>query len=408
MAADPTPRETGDPWASEVRGEFDRLLSESDPRTTERNTFLGARFDGGLAWLHFRRGEGGLEADASQQVLVDAELATRGAPDPFPANPIGIGMVAPTLAHHGTASHRAHLRRIYTGEEIWCQLFSEPGAGSDLASLATRARPRGEGWVVSGQKVWTSLGHLARYGLLLARTDPDQPKHRGLSCFVLDMTTPGVTVRPLRQMTGEAEFNEVFLDDVGLDADALIGEPGDGWNVAVTTLLNERSAIGAAVAQHAADPVSQLLELYRQRYQGDPVTRDRVVRLWIDAELLRLTTERAQQMAELGRPGAESSVGKLLGCELNQRVTNATVDLLGPNGMLTGESPSMVEPAAAMGTGSNPQRRFLRARANTIEGGTSEIMRNVLGERVLGLPPEPRADSGRTWAETQAAQGGSS
>jgi alkylation response protein AidB-like acyl-CoA dehydrogenase len=373
---------------------LDLLLSTIEPGSVDPSVLFEARFDLGLAWINFPAGSGGLGIDARYQERVDAALRELGAPDPFPGNPIGIGMVGPSIARHGTDEQRArYLRPLYAGREIWCQLFSEPGAGSDLPSLSTRAVRDGDSWRADGQKVWTSLGHLASFGLLLARTDPESTRHRGLTCFLLDMHAPGVDVRPLRQMTGESEFNEVFLDAVRIPDSSRLGAVGDGWNVAITTLLNERSAIGAAVAQHSAKPARELLDLCRDRYPGDGAVRDRVMRLWIETEVLRLTGERARQLADAGRPGPESSVGKLHGAELNQRVSTAIVDLLGPEGMLLGMTGADAGTVMAGGTGR--QNRFLRARANTIEGGTSEIMRNVLAERVLGLPPEPRVAAGQ-------------
>jgi alkylation response protein AidB-like acyl-CoA dehydrogenase len=254
--------------------------------------------------------------------------------------------------------------------------------------------------MVSGQKVWTSLGHVARWGFLLARTDIDVAKHKGLTCFVLDMQAPGVDIRPLRQMTGDAEFSEIFLDDVRVPDSSRVGDVNTGWSVAITTLMNERTSIGGAIAGHAADPMRHLVEVYRKRHVDDPVARDRVVRLWIETEVLQLTAERARQAAESGNPGAESSVLKLLGCELNQKVTDLVIDLLGPDGLVDAGDDTGLETTPAS---DGEVRRFLRARANTIEGGTSEIQRNVLGERVLGLSAEPRADRGQTWAETRSS-----
>jgi alkylation response protein AidB-like acyl-CoA dehydrogenase len=253
-------------------------------------------------------------------------------------------------------------------------MFSEPGFGSDLAGLATRAVREGDGWVVNGQKVWTSLADRARYGLLLARTDVDAPKSKGLTAFLVDMQAPGVEVRPLRQMTGDAEFNEVFLQDVRLGADARLGPEGQGWQVAFTTLMNERASIGNAFASAGSGPVARAIDLYRTHRAGDAVLRDRVVRMWVEAELLRLLAARASE------PGPAGSIGKLLGAEHTRRVFELIVDLLGADGMLYPDD----------GEGSpwtrGPQVAFLRARAATIEGGTSEVMRNILGERILGLP----------------------
>jgi alkylation response protein AidB-like acyl-CoA dehydrogenase len=363
------------------------LLAELPPATVPASTFLGARFDRGLAFLD----------DPDHQAELEQLLRDAGAPDPFVRNPIALGMVAPTLRVHGTPDQQERLLRpLFTGEEVWCQLFSEPGAGSDLASLACRAERTDEGWVVSGQKVWTSLAHVARRGLLLARTDSDAPKHKGLTCFALDMRSAGVEVRPLRQITGEAEFNEVFLDEVVVPDRDRLGDPGNGWTVAITTLLNERSAIGGALAAHGGGPIDIAIETYRRHAAAGTrgaVARQRLVDAWIRTEVLRLTNLRAAQLAEAGTPGPEGSVAKLGLALQNQLVTELTVDLLGPEGMLL---PPDDEPAsdpddllAATYRVRDPQRSFLRARANTIEGGTTEVMRNILGERVLGLPREP-------------------
>ncbi len=232
--------------AADLRRKARDLLAEHDPATTDRMDFLKARFDAGLAWVHFPVGLGGLDAPRSLQAAVDAELAAAGAPSNEPRRiGIGLGMAAPTILRFGTPEQKQRfLRPLWIGEEVWCQLFSEPGAGSDLAAAGTRAVRDGDDWVVNGQKVWTSSAHTARWGILLARTDPDVPKHQGLSYFVCDMTAPGVDVRPLRQITGEAEFNEVFFNDVRIPDEHRLGDVGQGWQVAQTTLMNERVAIG--------------------------------------------------------------------------------------------------------------------------------------------------------------------
>ena len=259
----------------DIAGHVEQLLRDHPPATTASTAFFGARFDAGLAWVHAPQGAGGLAADPAQQRIVVERLDAAGAPSNFPLNPIGLGMVAPTIVHHGTDEQRQrYLRPLFTTEEVWCQLFSEPGAGSDLAGLATRAERDGDEWVVNGQKVWTSLGHKARFGLLLARTDPDAPKNRGLTTFLVDMQAPGVEVRPLRQMTGDSEFNEVYLTDVRLPAAAQLGPVGKGWQVATTTLMNERVSIGNAMATMAT-PADRAVNLYRERGHDDPVLRDR-------------------------------------------------------------------------------------------------------------------------------------
>jgi alkylation response protein AidB-like acyl-CoA dehydrogenase len=313
-------------------------------------------------------------------------------------------MAAPVLLAHGTDEmHQRFLRRIFTGEDIWCQMFSEPGAGSDVATLATRAVRDGDEWIVNGQKVWTTLAHVSNWGLLVARTDPDKPKHKGLSYFVLDMHAPGVDVRPLFQITGEAEFNEVFFTDVRIPHSMILGEVGEGWNVAVATLMNERVALGGGVRARGTGPIELLVDLWRKRpSQGDALVaplRDRVTQLWIQAEVLRLTNLRARATARAGTPGPEGSVGKLMAAELNKRLSECAVDLLGPEGMILAAGYPMERPERAALSGTDAQKLFLRMRAQSIEGGTSEVMRNILGERVLGLPKEPATDRDIAWSE---------
>jgi alkylation response protein AidB-like acyl-CoA dehydrogenase len=320
-------------------------------------------------------------------------------------NPIGIGMAAPVLVAHGTPEmHERFLRRIFTAEDVWCQMFSEPSSGSDVASLATRAVRDGDEWIVNGQKVWTTLAHVSNWGLLVARTDPDKPKHKGLSYFVLDMHAPGVDVRPLFQLTGEAEFNEVFFTDARIPHSMMLGREGDGWNVAVATLMNERVALGGGVRERGEGPIELLLDTWRKRpRQGDAVDkplRDRVTRLWIRAEVLRLTNLRARDAAKSGTPGPEGSVGKVMAAELNKALGEAALDLLGPEGMLLDDGYPMKRPDRAALSGTDPQKIFLRMRAQSIEGGTSEVMRNILGERVLGLPKEPAVDRDVPWSQT--------
>ena len=382
-----------------VLDRVDQLLAEHDPKKAPPATLWGAQFDLGLAWVHFPEGLGGLGLGPKLQERADARLRAAGVPSGALRNPIGLGMAAPTILTHGSDDQRRrYLRPMFTCEEIWCQLFSEPGAGSDVASLATRAVRDGDEWVVSGQKVWTTLAHTSRWGLLVARTDPEQPKHRGLTYFVIDMHAPGVDVRPLRQLTGDAEFNEVYMTEVRIPDAERLGDVGDGWRVSLTTLMNERVAIGGNVPPRGAGPISHAVRLWATRSEQDPVMRDRVARLWIEAEVNRLTNLRAQQLRQAGTPGPEGSIGKIAFAELNQRIYDLCVDLLGPAGTLYG-SYEMRRPEEANLGGDDMTRMFLRARANSIEGGTSEILRNVVGERVLGLPPEPRVDKDRPWTE---------
>ena len=378
----------------------DRLLEENDP--ADAIAFRGAQYDLGLAWVWFPAGFGGLGLAPDLQRRVEERIRAAGArADALERNGFGIFLAAPTIAAHASDELKARLLRpLFTGQELWCQLFSEPGAGSDLAGLSTRAVRDGDEWVVDGQKVWNTLAHRADRGMLVARTDPEAPKHRGLTYFALDMHTPGVDVRPLRQITGEAEFNEVYLTGVRVpDADR-IGGLGDGWRVSLTTLMNERVTIGGAVAARNSGPIGDALEVWREHPEShDPVRRDRLARLWIDAEVLRLTNARAAANRKAGAPGPEGSVAKLAFAETNRSIYELCMDVLGADGLLY-PSYEMVRPdEASLTGGGDPRKMFLRSRAYSIEGGTSEILRNVLGERVLGLPGEPRVDKGLPWNE---------
>jgi alkylation response protein AidB-like acyl-CoA dehydrogenase len=315
-------------------------------------------------------------------------------------NPIGGGMGAPTLLAHASEEQLDRLLRpLFTSEERWCQLFSEPGAGSDVAGLSTRAVRDGDEWVVNGQKVWTSVGHLARWGLLLTRTDPDVPKHKGLSYFVVDMTSPGVEVRPLIQMTGDSEFNEVYLTDVRIPDVNRLGEVGDGWKVALTTLMNERVAIGGMVPPRGGGVIDGALQTWAEYGDGDPAVRDELVQWWVETEVLRLTNIRALQTRTAGTPGPDGSIGKMMSAELNKKVWSFTMNLMGMDAALYPEGYRMGHAPQEGLQHRGPQLQFLRVSANSIEGGTTEIMHNILGERVLGLPGDVRVDKDRPWAE---------
>lgn len=378
-----------------------RVVAEHDPRSVPIPEFLGACFDAGLSWVHFPAGFGGLGVSRGLQVVADRILQNAGGPVPLSLNPMGYGMAAPTVREHAQTDDVRHqlLRPLATTEDIWCQLFSEPGAGSDLAGLATSAVQDGDEWVVNGQKVWTSLAHRARWGLLLARTNPDVPKHKGLTYFVLDMHGPGVQTRPLRQMTGHAEFNEVYITDARIPDTFRLGGVGDGWRVAMTTLMNERSALGGSGNRRGAGTIGEAVALWASRPDlQTPVLRDRLTSLWLRAEAQRLTSERSRVSASVGGPGPEGSVGKLVGAELNQHIYEFCMDLLGPEGILY-DGYGKSGDAGAEDWRGPIQQRFLRSRANTIEGGTSEVMRNILAERVLGLPGDLRADAGMPWKE---------
>ena len=387
----------------DLRDRVRAFLADHDPATTPRDQFLDARFDAGLAAVHYPAGHGGLGLPRSFQAAADEELAKAGAPVlDLARNPIGLGMAAPTIIAFGTEEQKQRwLRPLWTAEEIWCQLFSEPGAGSDLAGLATRAVRAGDSeWVVNGQKVWTSLAHRARWGLLLARSDPDVPKHAGLSYFVVDMHAPGVEVRPLRQLTGEAEFNEVFFTDVRIpDADRL-GDVGEGWSVARTTLMNERVAIGSARSVPREE--GSVIWFAAAAWRRHPERRthelhQRLLRLWAEAEVARLAAGRLRQQIAAGEPGPEGSAAKLTFARLNQEISEWEVEFAGADGLRYDDW--TMRRAGSSDYGRGPGFRYLRTRGNSIEGGTSEILRNIIAERVLGLPPEPRIDTSVAWKE---------
>lgn len=376
----------------------DELLAKFPPISTPPKTFLGEQFDCGLAWVHFPIGVGGLGVSPKHQKIVNEKIGAAGGPSAYARNPIGYGMCGPTVVEWGTeAQKERYLRPLFTGEEIWCQLFSEPGSGSDFAGLAAKGVRDGDEWVINGQKVWTTLAHLSKWGLLVVRTDPEAVKHAGLTAVVVDMHAPGVEVRPLRQITGEAEFNEVFFSDVRVPVSETLGGAGDGWRVSLTTLMNERVAIGGAIPQRGSGPIREAIKIWQKLStdRQDAATRDQLLSLWIRAEVLRLTNIRAGQMRKIGVPGPEGAIGKMASADLNKETYEFCVNLLGAEGMLYG-SYEMIRPDTAMSFESVP-KAFLRARANSIEGGTSEVMRNILGERLLGLPGDVRVDREVPW-----------
>lgn len=386
-----------------LRARTRELLAAHPPAGTGRTEFLRARFDAGLAWVHYPEGLGGLGAPRSLQAVVDAELEAAGAPDNDPRRiGIGLGMAAPTILAYGTEEQkRRFLRPLWVGEEVWCQLFSEPGAGSDLAALATRAvldEAAGE-WTVDGQKVWTSSAHNARWGILVARTDPALPKHQGITYFLCDMHDPGVEVRPLRQITGEAEFNEVFLTGVRIPDTHRLGAVGQGWAVARTTLMNERVSIGGMRIPREGGMIAPVAAAWRERPElRTHAVHQRLLELWVEAEVARLTGERLRQQLVAGQPGPEGSGMKLAFARLNQEISGLEVELLGEEGLLY-EDWTMRRPEIVDFTGRDAGYRYLRAKGNSIEGGTSEILLNIVAERVLGLPPEPRDDKDLAWKD---------
>ncbi|MGA0239353.1 MAG: acyl-CoA dehydrogenase family protein [Acidimicrobiales bacterium] len=388
-----------------VDAAIDALLDAHDPKAQGYEEFRGHQFDHGLAWVMFPEGHGGLGVRPQLQKHVNERLHHAGAA-PTDASMFFIALAGPTILTHGSEEVKQRfLRPMFTGEEKWCQLFSEPGAGSDFAGLGTKAVRDGDEWLINGQKVWNTLAHIADFGMLVTRTDPNVPKHRGMTYFALDMKAPGVEVRPLRQITGEAEFNEVYMTDVRVHDDHRIGAEGEGWRAALTTLMNERTAIGGGGGggpRRGGGAIGQLVRIWEKVADDTrtPANRDDVMKLWIRAETLRLTNMRASQLAKAGNPGPEGSVGKAMMATLNQDIYEKAIDLQGMAGQIdfdyTFRRPGEVD---LSGTGGGEGYAFLRARANTIEGGTTEVMKNILGEQVLGLPGEPRVDKEIPWID---------
>jgi alkylation response protein AidB-like acyl-CoA dehydrogenase len=328
-------------------------------------------YDGGYAGLTWPKEYGGAGAPYSFQAIFYEEMARAQAPGHIGV--IGLGMAGPTIMAHGSEEQKqAHLAKILSAEEIWCQGFSEPGAGSDLAAARTRAERRDNVYVVNGQKVWSSFAHIADYCILVTLSDPDAPRYQGLTYLIVDMHAPGVEVRPLRQITGEAEFNEIFFNDVEVPVTNRVGEEGQGWQVAMTTLLHERGTLGFALTASLEVGVNRLLDVARERVNGDEGARERVAAEWIELQALRYTNYRSLSALErTGIPGPEGSAIKLRWSEQNQRMTKLGRELLGAEGILDD------------GWWHHQQ---LRSRGNTIEAGTSEVLRNIVAERVLGLP----------------------
>jgi alkylation response protein AidB-like acyl-CoA dehydrogenase len=339
-------------------------------------------YENGFLGMSWPKEYGGQGASAIEMAVFNEEMAKVRAPSPL--NVLGLSLAGPTIIAHGTPEQKSrHLSKILSADEIWCQGFSEPGSGSDLGSLRTRGELRGDEFIVNGQKVWTSLAHIADWCMLLVRTDTQAPKHRGLSYLLVDMKTPGVTVKPLRQMTGSSEFNEMFFEDVRVPRHNLLGGLNNGWQVAMTTLANERGTMSLAMAARFFITFTEMVNMCRNLER--PVLKDLRVRqqlaqFFIDLQGLKYTLYRSfSQILRGGTPGPEGSVSKITWSELNQRMHEFAVATEGPAAQLTGRSPHSVESGRW-------QYGYLRSRANTIEAGTSEIQRNIIAERVLGLP----------------------
>jgi alkylation response protein AidB-like acyl-CoA dehydrogenase len=372
---------TPSPQEQAFRDELRAWLAANHPGAEPDGDVAGFEFrrawqrrlhEDGWAGVSWPKEYGGRGATLVEQAIYNEEVARAQAPST--ANVLGLAMGGPTVIAHGREDQkRRYLEPILSADEIWCQGFSEPEAGSDLASLKTRAVRDGDAWVVTGQKVWTTLAHHAKWCMLLARTDPDAPRHNGLTYFIMDMEQEAVQIRPLRQITGEAEFNELFIEEARIPHENVLGGEGNGWAVAITTLMHERATLAFGLQIRVKITLAELLEEARESGAAvDPVVRDRLAQLYIESEVLRLNALRGlSAIMRTGVPGPEGSLGKWQWADVNQALTELAVELRGPRAVLDDDRWTY---------------RFLRARANSIEGGTTEILKNIVAERVLGLP----------------------
>ncbi len=374
---DLTLNESEEAFRDEVRSWLEANHPGREPHGDEaafkfRRAWQRQMHEGGWAGISWPKEFGGRGATLIEQAIFSGEMARADAP--APANILGLVMGGPVVMAHGTDEQKERwLEPILSGDEIWCQGFSEPESGSDLASLKTRAVKENGGWRVTGQKVWTTFAHESKWCMLVARSDTEAAKHKGLTYFICDMDQEGVEIRPLVQITGEAEFNEVFFEDAYVPDENVLGGEGNGWMVAITTLMNERAGLGGGAAVAVSRDLGQLIELIKERgLGGDPVIRQKVADLLIGTEALRLGGMRAlTAQMKTGIPGPEGSLGKWEWAKLNQSLSELATDVLGPEGLVRGEPWTY---------------RMLRSRANSIEGGTTEVMKNIIAERVLGLP----------------------
>jgi alkylation response protein AidB-like acyl-CoA dehydrogenase len=342
-------------------------------------------FENGFIGVTWPKAYGGQGLTFIEEMILHEEMALHKAPPIL--NVLGVGMAGPTIIAYGTEAQKTRYpAKILSCEEIWCQGYSEPNSGSDLASLQTRAVKDGDHYVINGQKVWTSLAHVADWMMLLARTDPHAPKHKGITYFLLDMHAPGVTVKPLKQITGDAEFNEVFFDNVRVHESQVLGEVNNGWAVGLTTLMYERLALGFGLQVRLRIALESLIDMARRvektgrAVTKDPVLRQKLAQLWIDTEALKYTGARAVTRLLKGElPGPEASTGKMSWVETHQRLQELAMEIEGPYAQLVKGSDRAID-------GGVWQYGFLRSRANSIEGGTTEIQKNIIAERVLGLP----------------------
>jgi alkylation response protein AidB-like acyl-CoA dehydrogenase len=368
---------------------WSKIQSHAHESSQERFEFLRAwqkkMYEAGWVGIHWPREYGGRGASLIEQTIFIEEMARAAAPPLI--NVLGLSLLGPTLIAYGSEEQKQRfLANILSADEIWCQGYSEPNAGSDLASLRTEAVRDGDHFVVNGQKTWTSFGHYADLCFGVVRTDADAPKHKGLTYMLIDMHSPGVKVRPLKQMTGESEFNEVFFENVRVPVENVVGRVNDGWNIAIATLMFERGTLGASLQITFKRQIERLIEIARTTDRGgrpaseDPLVRQKLAQIYTEIEIFRLNQMRTlTRMSKTGVPGPEGSIQKIFWSEMNQRMQQAAMEILGPYGQLTGESPYAIDHGSwAHG--------YLRSRGNTIEAGTSEIQRNIIGHFVLGLP----------------------
>jgi alkylation response protein AidB-like acyl-CoA dehydrogenase len=384
------------------RAEYRAWLEENAPKVTgaqpERDMEIGGgdylerakkwqamKFDAGLARITWEPEFGGRNGSSMQQVIFGQEEGKFSVPNM--AFVIGLGMIAPTIRAVGTdAQKERYLTKLLRGEEVWCQLFSEPGAGSDVASLATTAVRDGDEWVLNGQKVWTSGAQFSDFGEIICRTSPDAEKHKGITAFIVDMRAPGITIKPLKQMNGAASFNEVFFDDVRVPHENVLGDVNEGWSVAITTLMNERVAIGSGGGGGGRGTVNDVIKLARERgLNTDAQVRQELADLYTRTRISRFLSMRTLTAASQGKiPGPEGSIGKLFGARIMTRLGEMTVSIAG---------------ADAIAGNTRLSQSLLAAPAGHIAGGSDEVMMNIIGERVLGLPGEPRPDKGVAWKD---------
>lgn len=371
---------------SQLEGEFASVRGRGGPGDEhalfeERHAWERALGAAGWTCLSWPREYGGRDASLLEQVIFYEEYARAGGPGRVGL--VGEGLIGPTILHFGTDAQRARfLPRIASGDELWCQGYSEPNAGSDLANLSTRAELDGDQWVIDGQKVWTSLAHWAQWCFVLARTDRDAPRHRGISYFLVPMNQPGIEIRPIEQMTGTSEFSEVFFDGARTEADLVVGEVNGGWKVAMGTLAFERGALTLGQQLGFAHEWTEMVAAARERgVASDPVMRQRLAQTYIEVEIMRYTAMRGLTAMSRGEVTRETSIGKLFWAQLHRGMGELAMDVLGPWSQVGESLPYQLTMA---------QRMFLYTRADTIYGGSNQIQRNIIGERVLGLPPEPK------------------